>query len=138
MREYLETLNLIDLISEKHKELRKEIRNKWSNDKLCDNKLHLISMLTIKKMTISEAAKLMNLSRQAIHKFSKSMVEEGLIKIEDSKENNKEKFMILTELGSELYNELLEIKLKLEEDIEKKIGLNNFKIIKKLLQESWL
>lgn len=95
-------------------------------------------MLTIKKMTISEAAKLMNLSRQAIHKFSKSMVEEGLIKIEDSKENNKEKFMILTELGSELYNELLEIKLKLEEDIEKKIGHNNFKIIKKLLQESWL
>lgn len=138
MTEYLETLNLIDLISEKHKELRKETRNKWANNKLCDNKLHLISMLTINKMTISEAAKLMNLSRQAIHKFSKSMLEEGLIKIDDSKENNKEKFMILTELGNELYNELLEIKLKLEKDIEKKIGNDSFKVMKKLLQQSWL
>ncbi len=138
MTEYLETLNLIDLISEKHKELRREIRTRWNNESLCDNKLHLIWMLTIKKMTISEAARKMNLSRQAIHKFSKSMIEEGLIKIEDNKENSKERLMTLTESGNNLYKELLEIKLKLEYSIEKKIGIDNFRTIKKLLQDSWL
>jgi len=138
MDEYLKTLNLIDLISEKHKELRKRVRDNWNNSNLCDNKLHLISMLKIKKMTISESAKKMNLSRQAIHKFSKSLAEEGFIRIEDNETNNKEKFMALTEKGNGLYNELLGIKLELESQIVENIGEDNMKFLRTLLQKNWL
>lgn len=138
MNQYIKNLNVIDLISEKHKELRRKTRDIWNDDSFCDNKLHLISMLHIKKMTISESARKMDISRQAVHKFSKTLVEKDLIKIEDNEENHKEKLMILTEKGEKLYKDLLEIKLKLENEIQDKIGLDNFIFLKEILQKEWL
>lgn len=138
MNQYIKNLNLIDLVSEKHKELRRATRTIWNDDSFCDNKLHLISMLYVKKMTISESARQMDISRQAVHKFSKSLSEENLIKIEDNEENQKEKLMSLTEKGNNLYHELLDIKLKLENEIQKKIGQENLIFLKEILQNKWL
>lgn len=138
MDNYLSALNFVDLISEKHKELRKKVRENWGNSELCDNKLHLISMLKIKKMTISESSKKMNLSKQAVHKFSKSLLEEGIIKIENHESNHKEKLMSLTDKGDMLYNELLVIKQDIEKVIKENIGQDNFKHIKNLLEKKWI
>lgn len=137
MNDYLDNLSFVDLISEKHKELRKKVRDNWENSDLCDNKLHLISMLKLKKMTISESSKKMNLSKQAVHKFSKSLLEEGIIKIENHESNHKEKLMSLTDKGDMLYNELLVIKLSIEDTIKETIGQNNLNYLRELLSKKW-
>ncbi|MBN1467900.1 MAG: hypothetical protein JXM74_07810 [Fusobacteriaceae bacterium] len=140
MENYLKSLNLIDLISEKHKELRKLSRtialSKGIED-FCDNKIHLLSLLTLKKMTIAESARHMDISRQAVHKFSKILLEKNLIFMEDSKDNHKEKFMNLTESGQNFCDEMFNLKNSLENEIIKKIGKEKIEILRSILLENW-
>ena len=140
MENYLKSLNLIDLISEKHKELRKLSRTVAQSkgiEDFCDNKIHLLSLLTHKKMTIAESARHMDISRQAVHKFSKILLEKDLIFMEDSKDNHKEKFMVLTESGQKFCSEMFHLKNNLENEIAKKIGKEKIEILRNILLENW-
>ena len=74
MENYLKSLNLIDLISEKHKELRKLSRTVAQSkgiEDFCDNKIHLLSLLTHKKMTIAESARHMDILDKLFISFLK-------------------------------------------------------------------
>lgn len=141
MREYLENLNLIDLVSEKHKKLRRITLDLWirnHNSNFSETEMHLLSMLIIKKMTIAESARKMNISRQAVHKFSKLLLETGYIIFETIEGNHKEKLMSLTPKGIEIYDEMVKLKNDIEDQINKEIGEENVKILKDLLLKNWI
>ena len=120
MKEYLENLNLIDLVSEKHKKLRKFFLDEWSKIheiNFSETDMHLLSILNIRKMTIAESARKMNISRQAVHKFSKLLLENGYIYLENIEGNHKEKLMVLTPKGLEICKDMLLLKTQIEEKI---------------------
>ncbi|WP_242832635.1 MarR family transcriptional regulator [Clostridium saccharoperbutylacetonicum] len=76
MDNYLKDLNLIDLVSEKHKKLRKEVMKLWDKqhgEYISDSESHMLGTINIKETTVAEIARKMNISRQAAHKCSKKI-----------------------------------------------------------------
>ena len=140
MEEYIKNLNLIDLISEKHKELRKhtfEIRNNKNFDEISSAETHLIAMLSIKDMTIADCARKMGLSRQAVHRCSKDLIAENYIISISVEGNHRDKLLQLTEKGINHYNEMVLLKNELEKKIAKNIGIKNVEFLKELLKKEW-
>lgn len=141
MSDYLKELHLVDLLSEKHKELRKKVMELWlqkDGEYISDTESHMLGMLEIKNMTVAECARKMNISRQATHKCSKKLIERGYIVTSSIEGNNRDILLALTERGDEYCSEMLKLKKTLEEEVAKKIGKENVKMLKNLLKKEWI
>ena len=79
----------------------------------------------------------MNLSRQAIHKVVNKLQDKEIAVIKDVEGNKKEKSVQLTKYGEKCYEQYLKINQQLESHIEKQLGTENMKTLKKLLSEDW-
>ena len=67
---YLDTLGLVDLISEKHKQFRQETMQRIGSHfelTFSEMDIYLISLVQFNAMSVSESARYMNISRQAAH-----------------------------------------------------------------------
>lgn len=140
MEEYIKNLNLIDLVSEKHKKLRKNTFKLWAEKNvgnISDAETHLLAMLSIKDMTIADCARKMNLSRQAVHKCSKELILKNYIVFLPVTGNQKNKLLTLTEKGVIFCDEILKLKIEIEKKIIENIGLENVKLLKELLRKDW-
>lgn len=141
MDDYIKELNLIDLLSEKHKKLRREVMKLWlesDGNEITDTESHMLGMLERKSMTVAESARKINISRQATHKCAKKLIDLGFIKIEHIEGNKRDKLISLTEKGEEYCSEMLKIKERIEEEISKKLRHKNVEMLKKLLREDWI
>ncbi|MFJ7726679.1 MarR family transcriptional regulator [Neobacillus sp. NPDC097160] len=105
MNSNLQHLDLFDLISEHHIQLRKISEKLWndSNDiYLSNSEWFILARIYQKKQaTISCISKRVDISRQAIHKFIKRLEVKGLVEINNLENNKKEKSIQLTKLGKE-------------------------------------
>lgn len=140
MDDYLEELNLIDLLSEKHKKLRREVMKIWqekNGEEITDTEAHLLGMLDKKSMTVAESARKVNVSRQAAHKCAKKLIEQGYITMKAIEGNNRDKLIVLTTKGEEYCSEMLKIKKQIEEDISVKIGHENVERLKTYMRKDW-
>ncbi|GKX68165.1 MarR family transcriptional regulator [Inconstantimicrobium mannanitabidum] len=141
MDDYLQELNLIDLISEKHKKLRREVMKLWlenGGEEVTDTEAHMLAMLEKSSLTIAESARKVGVTRQAAHKCAKKLIEQGYIKMEDIEGNKRDKLIVLTEKGKVYCSEMLKIKKKMEEEISMKIGRDNVEMIKMYLRRDWI
>jgi DNA-binding MarR family transcriptional regulator len=141
LKSYIQKLDLIDLISERHVQLRRITEKLWndSNDIYVSNSEWFILARIYQKQqaTISFISKQLDISRQATHKFIKSLGEKGLIEIYNLENNKKEKGLRLTELGKKCYEKNGALKSELENKIAEKIGADQVKLIKDILQSDW-
>lgn len=141
MDNYLETLNLIDLISEKHKKLRKEVMKLWDekhSEYISDSESHMLGTINIREMTVAEVSRKMNISRQGAHKCAKKLIDNGYIILKSVEGNNRDKLIVLTEKGDEYCTEMLILKKQLEDNIIKKLGIENIEFLKDFLRKDWL
>ncbi|EKQ57456.1 MULTISPECIES: MarR family transcriptional regulator [unclassified Clostridium] len=141
MDDYISGLNLIDLVSLKHKKLRREVMELWmknNGNEITDTEAHMLGMLEIKNMTMAESARMMNISRQAVHKCAKKLIDEGYIKMTSIEGNKRDKLISLTEKGEEYCNEMIKLKERIEEHISKNIGRKNVEMLKRYLREDWI
>jgi DNA-binding MarR family transcriptional regulator len=141
MDNYLKDLNLIDLVSEKHKKLRKEVMKLWAKqhgEYISDSESHMLGTINIKETTVAEIARKMNISRQAAHKCSKKLIEGGYIIMKSIEGNNRDKLVILTLKGEAYCKEMLILKQEIEEEIVKKIGYDNVQFLKEILRKDWM
>jgi DNA-binding MarR family transcriptional regulator len=141
MKNYLENLNLIDLISEKHLVLRKTTEEAWqqvSTIEISHTEAHLLARVNQESITIAKAAKTLNISRQAMHKCAKQLESRGYIEFVYKEGNTRDKFMILTDLGKAYCKQSNELKEKLEQQIAEEIGQENVSILKECLKKSWV
>lgn len=140
MKSYLENLNLIDLISEKHSELRIRVRNSWAEkgeEPITDTESHILALLEREPLTVSQIARKINISRQGTHKCAQCLISKDYIRVEAIEGNSRDKILLLTDKGIRFCNETLIIKEKFEADIKKSIGEDNFKILKETLKATW-
>jgi DNA-binding MarR family transcriptional regulator len=141
MNNYLETLNLIDLISEKHKKLRKEVMKLWDekhSEYISDSEAHMLGTINIREMTVAEVARKMNISRQGAHKCAKKLIDREYIMLKSIEGNNRDKLIVLTNKGEECCTEMLVLKKQLEDSIIKKMGDENIEFLKDFLRRDWL
>lgn len=133
-------LDLIDLISERHIMIRKITEELWnsSNDiYLSNSEWFIIARIYKKNPTISYINRQVNISRQATHKFIKSLEAKGLVEISAVKNNKKEKCIQLTALGNECYEKYETLKAGLEKKIADQIGREKLETFKEILKLDW-
>lgn len=132
---------LIDLVSDKHTELRGEVRQRWiknGNEDVTPQEHYLMTRLELhQQLTIAETARKMNISRQAAHKCAKGLVEKGLIVAETSEENLREKLLQLTSKGLESCKEMTWIKEEIEKEIVDTLGQEKVNVLKDILKANW-
>jgi len=137
----LESLDLIDLISERHQELRKlseALWNKSSDISISNSEWFILARVYQKEATkISDVTKQVDITRQATHKFIKQLREKGLVVAKQFEDNKKEKSIELTELGKECYEKNEALKAELENHILNQIGVDQVNQLKEMLRLDW-
>ena len=124
MNSYLENLNIIDLLSEKHAILRKMVIQRWiemGEESVSDTESYMLALVERNKLTVAQLGRIIGISRQGAHKCAKSLIERGY----------------LTDKGMRFCRETLILKEKFEEEIKNNIGEKEFEVLKKCLNKDW-
>jgi DNA-binding MarR family transcriptional regulator len=140
LKPILENLDLIDLISERHLLLRKITEKTW-NDRseisISNSEWFIIARIYGIRPTLAQVSKSVDISRQATHKLVRGLESRGLVIIEDSTENNKDKCIRMTPLGEECYEKNLALKAELIDRIADHIGSDKVSLLKDILMTDW-
>lgn len=134
-------LTLIDLISEQHAHLRKTVEQRWeeqSEIRFSHAEWHLLSKIDQQNLTISQAATIVGISRQAMQKTVKKLENRGYISSSFRDGNKRDKFLRLTAVGQDCCNKNNLLKAEIEKELEKQLGKNVVKKLKTLFQNKWL
>ena len=133
-------MNLIDLISEKHSQVRRLAAERWKEtrtEEISRTEEHLLNKAARNDMTVSETARNTGISRQAVHRCALHLEERGYLKLEKKEGNRKGKYIILTEKGIEYYRNNQLMKDHLEKKIAERLGTERVEVLKALLREDW-
>lgn len=131
-------LNIIDLISEKHIILRREVEDRWAESEkeaISHTEALFLAKINMGKISIAEVARQANISRQAMFKCAKKLEVRGYLKFVKSESNNK--YTELTDKGKDYCKKSKELKENLEKEISDAIGKEKVEILKELLNKSW-
>ena len=140
MKPILENLDLIDLISERHLLLRKITEKTWnyrSGISMSNSEWFIMDRIYGIRPTLAQVSKSVDISRQATHKLVRGLESRGLVIIEDSTENNKDKCIRMTPLGEECYEKNLALKAELIDRIADHIGSDKVSLLKEILMTDW-
>ena len=133
----LHELDFIDLLSERHAQLRQlteTAANVDQESKISSSEWYIISIIGAETYTLSELTALVKLTRQAIHKTVKQLEQKELVVLKAVTGNKKEKCVNLTTLGRDLWQRNQAYQQELEQHIKTKIGVAQFEQLKALLQ----
>ncbi|WP_053362805.1 MarR family transcriptional regulator [Bacillus sp. FJAT-27251] len=133
-------LDFIDLVSERHLQLREitgKLWNETSNIYISNSEWYILSRIYKKKPTIALVTKSVNISRQATHKFIKKLEAKGLVAISSLENNKKDKCIQLTPLGEECYEKSEFLKAGIEQQIAAKIGTDKLELLREILTSDW-
>ncbi|MCS0543414.1 winged helix DNA-binding protein [Aeromonas veronii] len=136
----LQHLDFIDLLSERHGQLRGFAENLWnetSDIAISNSEWYIMSRIYKRQTTIANVSKNVDITRQATHKFIKNLKAKGLVNVMDDENNKKEKRIELTPLGEESYEKNEELKATIEKQIIEKIGDEQVELLKKVLKMDW-
>ncbi len=139
MEEFHQQLGVIDLISEKHKQLRYSIQNSINQgleNHFSEMDIYLITLIHFSPMSISEAARNMGITRQGAHKHAKRLIELEYLQAE-SCQNRRDKELRLTPKGLTLHSDIMQIKSSYEGQIVQALGQENFTTLMRFLQMPW-
>lgn len=133
-------LTLIDLISEKHTCLRKKVEKRWDEQSkvhFSHSEWHLLAKIGQKSITISQAALLLGISRQAMQKSVKKLENKGYITTCFEEGNKRDKFLFLTDIGKEYWQRNNKLKIEMEVELISILGKNEVERLKSLFIKKW-
>ena len=136
----LHELDFIDLLSERHAQLRQlteTAANVDQESKISSSEWYIISIIGAETYPLSELTALVKLTRQAIHKTIKQLEQKELVVLKAVTGNKKEKCVNLTTLGRDLWQRNQAYQQELEQHIKTTIGVAQFEQLKALLQTDW-
>jgi len=87
--------------------------------------------------TLSDLAKQLNISRQAIQKTIATLVDKGLLELAESPDNRSAKLVKLTERGRGMQTWSREVIDRAETDLAEKIGVKKLRQLKEILGKDW-
>lgn len=131
---------LIDLLSERHQQMRNTLENRWNEQhdiQISTSEWFIIARIYNKTATITQIAKEANLTRQAVHKHVKNLSSKGIVEVSELKSNKKGKPIRLSSLGNEYYEKYEQLKVSLENAIARSLDEKQLEKLKGLLKEDW-
>ncbi len=135
-----QSLDLMDLLSERHLQLRGISEKLWNekNDiSISNSEWFIMARIYKKKPTIAHVAKHVDISRQAVHKVIKNLEAKGLVKISSLENNKKDKCIELTPLGEECYEKNAALKNSIEDTVKERLGAEKMAFLKEILKADW-
>jgi DNA-binding MarR family transcriptional regulator len=131
---------LVVLLSEKYTAVRKRCEQLWRQEGLEEisaSEWYILSQIDGHEPSVSEIARMANISRQAAHKFIRGLQNKGLLKINRSPKNNRDKLVQFTALGKQCVAICMMTERNLESEISSSIGADKIDLIKNILSEKW-
>lgn len=136
----LKNLDLVDMLSERHLQLRNKTEKLWNDNSdiyLSNSEWVIMGRIYKNEPTIAHVCKHVNISRQATHKVIKNLEAKALVEINNVENNKKEKRIRLTSLGNDCYQKNELMKASIEKKIANKIGSEQLNLLKNYLQLDW-
>jgi DNA-binding MarR family transcriptional regulator len=136
-----DNLSLIDLVSEKHAILRKKAESRWrenSDIEFSHTEWFLLSKAEQESLSISQAAHIIDISRQAMQKCAKNLEARGYITLVFIEGNKRDKYITLTKTGKESCKKNNLLKGEIEDEIIRTLGEETVINLKRLLKSSWV
>ncbi|MFM9327072.1 MarR family winged helix-turn-helix transcriptional regulator [Paenibacillus mesotrionivorans] len=138
MSDVKRSLGLIDLISEKHMELRKKL-HEASGQPVNKSEAHILAVLEANGvLSISQIGRLIGMTRQGVHKYMLGLQTAGLVAPATADGNARDRRVELTPHGRETVRLLEETKQRLEEEITRRLGKAEMERLLELLRGKWL
>jgi DNA-binding MarR family transcriptional regulator len=134
------TNNLKALLQEKIWLLDNRLQQKrlsTSYKTLTEAEARILAVLRGEELTISEIARKLAVSRQAVHKTISNLVKRQLLKLHRTEGNSRDKRIIFTQAGEKMKNEAAKTLQELEKEVETAIGSRNLQLLKSLLGKKW-
>ncbi|WP_424195025.1 MarR family winged helix-turn-helix transcriptional regulator [Ampullimonas aquatilis] len=97
----------------------------------------LLATMAGKPFSISELARRMAISRQAVHKTVTDLVKLGILALSEDPTNRTSKLVSYTEEGKKVNKSGADQIQKIEEAIAQKIGADNLAKLKEVLAMNW-
>lgn len=133
-KDFLET-NLMRLTMELVEWMEGEMieLNKTSQYRGSIAEIRLFNALRGEEKSISEVAKIMNISRQAVHQTVHKLVNLGFLELISQDGNKKNKIVKITALGQEIRKQGSEHLMEIERKLSWNLGERNLEFIKIIL-----
>lgn len=134
------TSNLKGLLQEKMWLLDNRFRQKRMKTPyhfLTDAEMRILAVLRGEALTISEVARRLAVSRQAVHKVVSSLVGRKLLSLQKIEGNARDKRIVFTQAGEVMKKEAANVLKELEQEVEVAIGPRHFQLLKSLLKKEW-
>ena len=133
-KDFLET-NLMRLTMELVEWMEGEMieLNKTSQYRGSIAEIRLFNALRGEEKSISEVAKIMNISRQAVHQTVHKLVNLGYLELISQDGNKKNKIIKITALGQEIRKQGSEHLMEIERKLSWNLGERNLEFIKTIL-----
>lgn len=134
------TFNLKSLLQEKLTLLNERFSDKRMATRykmLTDAESRILAVLKGEALTISEVARRLNISRQAVHKKVVNLVQANLLQLESIPDNARDKRIVFTWEGEEMKASAATLLSELEQEVAVTLGQDNFKTLMELLDKEW-
>lgn len=97
----------------------------------------MFGQMSRKPISISELAKRMVISRQAVHQLVREAENYGLIELIPSTEDKRVKLVQFTKAGREMYLDATQTLEAIERELAKSIGADKVEQLRAILSDSW-
>jgi len=101
------------------------------------SQVRVFAFMRGRDLNLSDLAKLMGVSRQAVQKTISTLVDHGLMKLTESPDNRSAKLILITEKGREMQLWSQNTIEKAEDEVAKKLGPARVQLLKEILDEAW-
>ena len=135
-KNFLET-NLLRLLLETSEWMESEMLKLNQNSEYRGTiaEIKLFNALRGQEKSISELARILGISRQAVHKTIHKLKDKGYLELKTSKDNKKDKKVIITDSGQTIRQEGAEYLIEIEKKVSWNIGERNLIYLKEILIE---
>ena len=106
-------------------------------DYLTLSQIRVFAFMRGRDLTISDLAKLMNISRQAVQKTISTLVDHGLMGLTESPDNRSAKLIKITDKGRKMQLWSKQVIDNAEKRLAAKIGRERLELLKEILGEDW-
>ena len=140
LKDELQNRDVMDLLSERHEILRRLAEEKWNKHHsihVSNSEWYILSKINKNQPTISEVTKVVGFSRQATHKFIKSLEAKGLVEVSNAEHSKKHKVIRMTNFGELCYDQNERNKTEIEQQLVRTIGEDQVTKLKNILQLNW-
>jgi len=133
-KDFLET-NFMRLTMELVEWMEREMveLNKTSKYRGSITEIRLFNALRGQEKSMSELARIMNISRQAVHKTAHKLVDLGFLELISEDSNKKNRIIKITTLGQEIRKQGAEHLMEIERKLSWNLGERNLGFMKTIL-----